>query len=127
MNIEFTIPRVPLSPNRMLRMHWATRRKDKIEWILWITAALTPSERTQLRGMARKAKRMKVRIKIYKKTQYFFDPDNLVGSVKHCLDAIRLSKFLKDDSAECLKLKVLQGATKQSEKPYTVIQVGPEE
>jgi len=127
-NIEFTIPRVPLSPNRMLRMHWGTRAKDMREWTMWLGIKMTPSQRLSLRQTALRVKRMEIGISIYHKSRrYLFDPDNLVGSVKHFLDAMRQAKFLKDDSPQHLKLTVSQDVKGTHEVARTEIQVGPEE
>lgn len=125
MTTEFTIPRVPLSPNRMLRMHWAKRRKEQNSWVPEMFASLSPENTEWMRLWARRDKKVKVKITVHHKR--LFDPDNLYGSVKFILDVMRHLGFLKDDSPKWLKLKVYQRLVKKPRQPRTVIQVGPEE
>lgn len=125
MNIEFTVPRVPLSPNLMLRMHWSKRREERNSWVPEIIVAQSPESLEWMRLWARKNRKVKVKITIYHKR--LFDPDNLYGSVKYILDVMQMLEFLKDDSPRWMKLKVYQRLVKKPKAPRTVIQVGAEE
>ena len=125
MNIEFTIPRVPLSPNRMLTMHWAERGRENKAWQAEMLAALDPGKRTVIRMCAQDGK-MKVSIRIYVVRK--LDPDNLVGAVKPILDGMRACRYLKDDTEEHVSLEIQQEKLPIGDgNARTVIQVGPEE
>jgi hypothetical protein len=111
---EVTTPLPTL--NKLLRMHWGTKKRlqdnldNELEFI----------SKTQLNGgeippmflyhqysreQPKKQKRVLIISLWRKKLQ---DPDNLVGSVKPLVDAIKKAGLIYDDSPEWITLKVKQ-------------------
>lgn len=109
------IPRVPSSPNYFRGKHWRHRHRDSKMWNDEIYYAVhqarahrdPPYERAQ--------------INIHRRSLGELDPDNLMGSVKPVIDALRYAKVLVDDSAQHIKLTVTQSRG----KPLTRIIIQP--
>ena len=114
-----SIPRTPPSPNMIKRAyrnpHVYKNLRHAWGWELKAAAGLA---RFRLMAMADVQTKMRVKIHIAHKQK--FDPDNLVGSVKVILDALREIHFLADDSPELLELEVTQ---EQCLTPYTLIEM----
>lgn len=111
------IRRTPPSPNEIKRQfrnpHVYKQLRHQWGWELKAAAGL---DRFRLEALADTQTKMRVKIHIAHKQK--FDPDNLVGSVKVILDALREIHFLADDSPELLELEVTQ---EQSKTPYTLV------
>lgn len=102
---EFVLDKLDLvSPNKMLRMHWATRRewKDIYSDAVW---AVTEKWSKHLDPCHIKIERL------FTGRQKAMDPDNLVGSVKFLLDGMRSCGVISDDNPECISLEVHQRRT----------------
>ncbi len=97
MSIAFTFPGRLKSPNEILGRHWSVKHKERNRLFLEVFAAI------------RKGKvdyPMNVRV-----TQFrwrMLDPDNLVGSCKPLLDALKGLGWLVDDRAKWCTLHVEQ-------------------
>jgi Holliday junction resolvase RusA-like endonuclease len=97
-----------VSPNVMLRAHWAVRKKWKQKYQRLFSDWLQqngdftcpkPVHIDITRCVAGRGKMM--------------DPDNLVGSVKLLIDALRECGILYDDTPECVSIQVNQKWSKQ--------------
>jgi len=101
------IPLVPPSPNVMRRKYrspLAYRRLRQL-WetnLFHATGSAALSQKLKQQAEAKNA----VAITVYHKKPY--DPDNLTGSAKVVLDALRNIGFIKDDSARYIALTVEQ-------------------
>jgi hypothetical protein len=93
----WTIPRVPLSANRLLRAHWGKRRRDRDSWREHVRSScgVPPREPPAQACLEVVVHRLRLQ-----------DPDNASASVKHLLDALVRAGWLRDDSREHLDLKV---------------------
>jgi hypothetical protein len=113
--MKLDIPDVPPSLNRTLRMHWAKKQDIKNSWILLI--------RQQLNGAYLKPI-VKMRCKITLCHARAYDKDNLYGSVKPLVDALRFNRLIMDDTAKYLDLTVEQSQCAHKER-HTVIELDP--
>lgn len=114
--LEIEILEVIPSFNRLVRMHWATRRAllKKWQWLVWLEVLRS---RPSMVGPFTE----KVQVKITRYSHKTLDPDNLHGSAKIILDALRAAKVLVDDTPAHIALicEQIKGA------PRTVIRVTP--
>ena len=88
---------VLVSPNKMLRMHWAVRRKLKREIIAELELRVMPFL------MKNEIPFQKCHIVVERHISgrhKFMDPDNLVGSMKMLIDAMRERGIINDDTPE---------------------------
>lgn len=114
------VPGVPPSPNVLRRKYrsvfaYMNLRKDWERALYWGTGGSRHVREQQTRA---KVDRMHVQIHLAHKK--FYDPDNLPGSVKVVLDALKNIGFIKDDSAEHIELSVTQAI---STDVYTRIKI----
>ena len=114
--IEIQVPEIVPSMNVLLRTHWAARRRmlKKWEWILYVEAY-------RLRGPTGFKFDGKVRVRIIRRAHRMLDTDNLVGSCKIILDAMKTVGLIPDDSPDHIALTCEQEAG----KAQTTIQVSP--
>jgi len=91
------VPAVPLSLNRLLRLHWTGRRKENNRWwhLIAQAAGVGPMGR-------RKKARMWVSIGVWRKRVQ--DHDNACGSLKPVMDALRRLRWIVDDSPKWITL-----------------------
>lgn len=92
---RWTIRKVPLSLNRILRRHWSVRRREARAWRLQVRAACG-------RPIVRTAVRVALEIVVYRRRPQ--DPDNAVASLKPILDALVREGWLRDDATAWLEL-----------------------
>lgn len=96
--------RVPLTLNKLLRTHWAGKKRDLESWKTWVLGIA--GNKTGVNGKVR------VTITVYRaKLQ---DPDNATGSVKPLVDALNRLGWMVDDSVKWLELEVSEVATKDT-------------
>jgi hypothetical protein len=126
--ITITVPLVPPSPNVLKRKyrnpHAYKRLRDTWESMIFYCTPL--AERTLLTGWAASAQ-YKIRIRI---TMHHVgsarDPDNLPGSQKIVLDALKNQHFLHDDSGEWIDLlKPGEEPCNSPKEQRTVIEIEP--
>lgn len=116
--ITLEIPRIPPSPNNLLGAHWRHRAKNSELWRQEVWLALYQSKAVPPAPYPR------AQVSIDRRSRGQLDPDNLVGSVKPVIDALRYAKVLLDDSPAHLELKVTQ--TQHSKlPPRTLIKIQP--
>jgi len=114
--IRIEIPRVAPSLNSQIGQHWRHRKRTADLWQNEVyyalhQAGLTPAEPFP-----------KARVAIRREGKRELDQDNLTGSAKPILDALRYAHVLVDDSPAHVELVVTQLA--RSKGPVrTVIEV----
>ena len=118
-SVVIRVPGCPPSLNKILRMHWATRKKLLEAWSsdLWYSASCLGRSAT-LSGWARSRARLTVNICL--QHNRLFDKDNAYGSVKVVLDAMKSLGFIADDSPEFIDLEVTQEKSRTVETVITI-------
>lgn len=113
--LSITIPDCPPSLNKVLRMHWANKRKLNTRWqaLVW---ALIPHK-----GNRWEQKRKRVVLTLHHSR--FYDKDNAYGACKVVVDAMRHCGFIVNDTAEWLDLSVEQEKCSHKTR-HTVIEIG---
>lgn len=97
------VPVIAPSSNRVLGQHWSKRHKLQKLWHREIGWALaTAGYRQPCQPYA------KARVTIDRRSRGQLDPDNLVGSCKPIIDALRSCHVLADDTPAHLELIVTQ-------------------
>jgi hypothetical protein len=125
MQFRFDVPMIPPSPNELRRKYRNPHvyKKLRLSWELALMVA--PGSAVRLAGIRKMAvahDRIGVFIRIEHTTPY--DPDNLTGSVKVVLDAMKNLRFLKDDDHAHIDLHVTQTVQKNREAMTFVVLEG---
>jgi len=123
--LRIEVPLVPPSANelrRKYRSHWVYA-KLKASWQDALYYSTTAIQRRLLIQSAQEAKKIRLKISIYHTG--VTDTDNLVASVKPCLDSLVELDFLVNDDPEHLELIVNQHKCKRWEG-RTIIEFEPE-
>lgn len=108
------IPRVPSSPNYLRGKHWRVRWREYRLWNEEVgLAILTQKHRDQAYPRAQ--------VTIDRRSRGQLDKDNLYGSVKPVIDALRHACVLLDDSPDHITLTVTQSRG----TPLTRIEIQP--
>lgn len=115
MTYTITVPDVPPSLNKVLRMHWTSKAKLNSKWDAEIFVAAPKFFPIG---------KMRVIIKLHHSRLY--DKDNAYGAVKPVVDALVSTGLLKDDTCHWLELTVEQVKSTRKDK-RTVIEIGPAE
>lgn len=63
------------------------------------------------------------RVRIVSKRVRLCDPDNLVGGVKHLVDALRLARIIPEDDPKAITLEVSQQKVSSYSKEETWVEV----
>jgi hypothetical protein len=98
-------------------MHWSERRRlsEKWQWLVWTEV--------YARGGADKcAVPGKVQVRILRRSRQTLDQDNLAGSAKIVLDAMKISKIIEDDDPAHVSLTCQQ----EKGKPLTTVWITPD-
>ena len=111
--IKLELPLITPSNNKLLRTHWAVRRKLKVYYMDEIVTAMIDGGFTDYAEGKRTCE-------VTSHRKRLLDPDNLTGGIKMLLDALVELKLLKDDSPKWCDLKVGQ---KKARTPKTVIEL----
>lgn len=123
MTFTINVPMIPPSPNaikRQYRNHHAYKKlRSTWENSLFIATGSAALAR-EIRTAATLTRKMNVTITVMHKGSY--DPDNLTGSVKVVLDAMRNIGFLRNDRAKDIELHVNQD---RAAIPETIIILSP--
>jgi Holliday junction resolvase RusA-like endonuclease len=120
--IHLVIPRLPLSPNSLRGRHWSAKHRDLLDWKTRILCALAPGQR---RKRAERKRRF-VHVALFS-PYTSLDPDNLHGSIKPILDALKAHRLIYDDSEEWLEYSVSQKHVKTVRELRTEIRVVTDE
>ena len=118
-SVHLTIPLVPVSNNKLLRMHWRDRRRLNRQWLDEIWVAL---HQARVKGRP-ELDRVRIRIEIQRPRRRR-DDDNTRGGLKPVLDAMVKLGLLADDSTEVIdSLEVMEVNCADSDPRHTVIKV----
>ena len=118
--VKLEVPLVPPGSNKLMRMHWATRKRLLNEWMLRILTGFirnSPIE-GQLKEWADSRSRLKV--KIHVAHAQLFDQDNLYSAAKLPLDALVRLGFIADDSNKFIDLPVTQSRSKAKQTTISI-------
>ena len=116
--LDIEIKGAPLLPNRLLRRHWTFLKRHSDQWNLLIRCAVgrklppTPLPRA--------------RIEITRGSSQRPDTDNLVGSGKVLLDALRYSGVIEDDTPDHVEVRYFWTYEKPKSTRTTIRVVGVE-
>jgi hypothetical protein len=112
---------VPPSLNRVLRMHWAVKRKEADKWFA-VLHCMPIAERQRLVDASKAGKRVRMTITLHNARQ--FDKDNSYGAVKVIVDAAKQLGYMRDDSPAYLDLDVQQvKSTRNSKKTIIELEI----
>lgn len=100
--LKLTIPVVPPSTNKLMRMHYIDRYKLMNMWEWLVKLELCNSDVTVGRAKTKK------KISIVQFRKRLLDPDNLYGSCKPLLDALTKNFLIVDDNERWAILEVRQ-------------------
>lgn len=119
--MKATIPKIPVTNNRYLRMHWAVRKQENDSWWRWVhkQCGFGPF-RT---GPSKKGpRRAKVDIIVFRARRQ--DPDNAVASCKPLIDALKRCYWLVDDSSRWIDLQVSERLAKDNKRTEIEVTYG---
>ncbi len=113
--VIFSVPEVPIGLNKLLRMHWAARRKYQQRWnvLLW-------AERSKA-WWGYRPPPLRARVEIERRSSRVLDEDNLYGACKVVVDALKINELVVDDSPTHMELRCTQ--TKGA--PLSRIRISP--
>lgn len=113
--LEIQVPEVAPSLNRLMRMHWAARRKLLKKWevAVWAELYRIGAHRFHYSG--------RVTVHIMRRSHHMLDADNLHGAAKLILDSLKTARVIEDDSPEHIDLVCEQ----ESGKLQTTIRITP--
>lgn len=117
--ITFEIPKVPISLNTLLRMHWTERSQLKKNWKMEIFVACQKLKEQKIDPFEFKDKKCKVFIHQYR--HHTLDPDNSYGSCKILIDCLEKQGMIKKDSPKWIELMVTQSTIPFKKQLKTVI------
>lgn len=107
MTVEFEIPRIPATINRLSRAHWSYRVREKNLWMQELSAVLG-SLRLKKTLTAWADCGYKVKIEMHVIHSKEFDPDNLWSICKIPLDTLVTMGCLGGDTSRHVELSVSQ-------------------
>jgi len=100
-------PRIPLSNNRTIRMHWAQRRKDGQAWQMVVDAVCGRPHFPTVSAVTLEITVFRNRLQ---------DPDNAIASLKPLIDALNRADWLADDDCHGLTLVAHQAKVPKKEE-----------
>jgi hypothetical protein len=111
--VILTIPAVPPTLNRVLRMDLRDKRDLLSLWVLEIRAAM---------GEPKKVPQCKMRVVVTIHNSRAYDKDNAYGACKVIFDAMKILGLIFDDREQFLDAEVLQEKSSRTER-HTVIEI----
>lgn len=110
-----SIPKLSQSINRTHGTHWSIPRKEREEWARWLAVSIDkPPKATGKRALI---------IERYACSNGL-DRDNLYGSYKQLIDAIKAVGLIVDDSDEWLDLRIVNQRAEARAYAHTLIVLG---
>jgi Holliday junction resolvase RusA-like endonuclease len=124
--VKFTIYGPTYSTNKLVKMHWAAKKRlrSNAAWSIVAAAANAGSELPPAEQGPPEI-RMRVHLTICRRRR--FDPDNVHGGIKILLDAMRDLALIKNDSPKWLDLKVDQKLEPDKALERTEVEIDPAE
>ena len=102
--VTFTIKRnLPPAQNRLIRMHWAERNRQKIKFWWLMKATIRHEDVRALKAWRELG--LKVKVKMEVEAKQLYDEDNLNALAKWPLDYLVTSGLLRDDSPDCVQFE----------------------
>lgn len=95
----FEVAEVVPSLNRLLRMHWTQRRRLIQRWSWLVLGAVRGRDTLPVGQFVGR-----VRIRVIRRSHHTLDDDNLAGSAKVILDALKRIGVIEDDSPAHVQL-----------------------
>jgi len=111
--MKFTIRKKIESNNKLLRMHWAVRTREKEDWMNEVMVAMPVGSRGQHREE-------KKDVEIVSHRSRRLDKDNLYGGAKQLIDALTYFGLIKDDSPKYCNLTVSQELSNNEKTVITI-------
>ena len=109
------IPKLSRSINRTHGTHWSIQRKEREEWARWLGVARDKPPKAVGRR----------RLLIHRfSCSDGLDRDNLYGSYKQLIDAIKAAGLIVDDSDEWLDLIIVNERAETRADAHTLIVLG---
>ena len=99
------------SLNKLLRKHWATRKRDRLALgkLIWYSF-LMQNSRPDLDAPIILLRKCRLTISSYRKS--LLDPDNFIGGLKEMVDVLKNIRLIYDDSPQYLDLVANQHLSK---------------
>lgn len=101
--IRIEVPIIAPSLNTWERMHWGKKRPIKEMWCTRVFVALPSQQRNELIAFVAQ-NRPKMRLWFHQRRHGELDEDNLIGGLKVAIDALKVNRFLVDDSPKFMTL-----------------------
>lgn len=95
--VTITLPFVTQSANKLIRTHWAKRRRIQHGYEIALIASGVRDEAFQ----AKKGEVRRIKFNVFRRS--LLDRDNLIGGLKPLVDALRHVGVLSDDTEALLK------------------------
>ncbi len=111
--MRFTILKKIESNNKLLRMHWAARAKEKTAWMEEVMWAMPIGSRGRHEGKKKVLEIVSHRVRL-------LDKDNLVGGCKQLIDSIVYFGLMPDDSPKHCELHVKQVKCEKGKERTTI-------
>lgn len=109
--MNWILDRLPMTNNRLLRSHWAVRKREKTAWGVLLRSQHPPPQQSE--GKRR------VEITVFRNRLQ--DKDNSYASVKPLVDALVHQGFLEDDRPALLDLQVRETQVPRKEQRTEVL------
>jgi hypothetical protein len=93
--VIFTVPNLPPSINRLMRMHWAVRRRFRDDLIMEIMCAVKKIDVRTLKAWCQLGEKLSIAMHVTTPKEY--DEDNLSSVAKMPLDILRNLRWLAND------------------------------
>lgn len=116
MTLSLTLPFATPTLNRLLRMHWAERRRLGKQCELWVSVAARQAATPRAQGRRW--------VEITRHGPRLLDDDNLRGGCKPVLDALRYAGLIADDSPDLVSVGYRQVIDRV--EPRTTVRVSDE-
>lgn len=105
--IRIKIPKKVESLNKLLKMHWAQRKRHNGDWQAWVKIK-TPKSKPKWTGL--------VGVGIRSLRARLLDKDNLFGGCKPVVDALKKNGLIRDDTPKDIDLYCTQKAVKKEDR-----------
>lgn len=114
--VSFTITgTLPPSINKLMRMHWAVRRREADEFCWKMKAAILKEDIRCLIAWRDLDRKLKIKIEV--STPNLYDEDNLNSLGKIALDQMTAMRWIKNDSPQYVEFE--KPAQRQGPKAIT--------
>lgn len=113
--LQLVIPRVTPSLNKLLRLHWTTRRALQRDWGWEVAFAKRKA------GVFGWPRYERCTVEIERRAPRLLDHDNAVGGLKVLLDALVANGLIEDDRPEVIGAPLVTQATGSAQTTVRLI------